>query len=147
MPYSFSWKADRIIPASVSDVLVVDTARNPANLAAPTTLSDGVVTVTVQDPGTYVLVFDNGQYQHLVKFDAETGATTQMYGYQIYPWMKKVGGPLATVRMGTVTTTEPGSQASATILATPDGGETLNLSIPRGSDVSQSMAIAFAIAL
>lgn len=55
-------------------------------------------------------------------------------------------GPPNTLSIGTVTTTAPGTPATASITgAAPT--QTLNLSIPRGSDVSSSMAIAFAIAL
>lgn len=55
-------------------------------------------------------------------------------------------GPANTLTMGTVTTTQAGTSATANITGTAPA-QTLNLSIPRGSDISSAAAIAFAIAL
>lgn len=55
-------------------------------------------------------------------------------------------GPPNVLAIGTVTTTAPGTSATASLTGTSPS-QVLNLSIPRGTDVSSMTAIAFAIAL
>jgi hypothetical protein len=55
-------------------------------------------------------------------------------------------GPPNTLSIGTVTTTPAGTNATATITGQAPT-QTLDLTIPRGTDVSMATALAFAIAL
>lgn len=84
MPYPFSFKPARIIPGVPTDAKVYDSKGVAALLSTAVTVSAGTVSFAVTNPGTYVVVFDDGSFQEVVKFDAVSGQSVAYYGRGAY---------------------------------------------------------------